>query len=213
MPAALSARPRRVPPSHAARARLSSLIITEIAMKRAIIVPAVLASAALDELKDWLAITTPRDDTGLTGLLRASLEMCEAFTGQMPLEAVCEEVLVTGSAWQMLQTRPVQSITGVEAIEADGSRSTLTPDQYALDMEADGSALVRVPQPGTASRMAVRFNAGMAPDWASLPDGIRHGVLRLSAHNYRQRDLDAMNPVPPAAVAALWRSWRRMRLT
>ena len=34
-------------------------------MKRAIITPAVLAGAALAELKDWLAITTPGDDAAL----------------------------------------------------------------------------------------------------------------------------------------------------
>ena len=80
-------------------------------MKRAIVVPAILASAALDELKDWLAITTPRDDAALTKLLRAALELCEAFTGQMPLAAQCEEVLPANTSWQTLATRPVQAIT------------------------------------------------------------------------------------------------------
>jgi hypothetical protein len=45
-----------------------------------------------------------------------------------------------------------------------------------------------------------------------LPEGIRQGALRLAAHQYRERDVDAPQPVPPAAVAALWRPWRRMRL-
>lgn len=182
-------------------------------MKRAIITPAELAPAALDELKDWLAITTPRDNASLTTLLRAALEMCEAFTGQMPLAALCEEVLPVDGCWQALTTRPVQAIDGIEGIPAEGERVTLAPADYAFELEADGSALVRVLQPGTATRVAVRFTAGMAAEWAELPEGVRHGIVRLAAHHYRQRDLDAVAAVPPAAVAALWRPWRRMHLT
>ena len=60
-------------------------------MKRAIVTPAEMAGAALDELKSWLAITTTRDDACLVTLLHAALDMCEAFTGLMPLAAICEE--------------------------------------------------------------------------------------------------------------------------
>ena len=181
-------------------------------MKRAIITPAELAGAALDELKDWLAITTPRDDAALTSLLRAALAMGEAFTGQMPLAAGCEEVLPASSCWQTLTTRPVQAVTSVEGIPAEGARFALAPADYAIELEADGGAVVRILRPGSATRVAVRFTAGMAAGWSALPEGIRHGAVRLAAHHYRQRDLDAIQPVPPAAVAALWRPWRQMRL-
>jgi len=185
-------------------------------MKRAIIAPAALAGAALDELKDWLAITTPREDTALSALLRAALETCEAFTGRMPLAAECEEVLParpsTGSGWQTLATRPVGAVTSVEGIPADGARFPLAPADYLIELVADGGAMVRVLRQGSAGRVAVRFTAGMAAEWADLPDGIRHGVLRLAAHHYRQRDIGGASPVPPAAVAALWRPWRLMRL-
>jgi uncharacterized phiE125 gp8 family phage protein len=181
-------------------------------MKRVIITPPVLAPAALGELKDWLAITTPRDDAALTHLLGAALEMAEAFTGQMPLAATCEEVLPATGCWQTLATRPVQAITGIEGIPAEGARFALAPADYAIELDADGGALVRVLRPGSAGRVAVRFTAGMTSDWSELPEGIRHGALRLAAHHYRQRDLDAVQPAPPAAVAALWRPWRRMRV-
>lgn len=181
-------------------------------MKRVIITPPVLAGAALAELKDWLAITTPREDAALTQLLRAALEMCEAFTGHMPLAATCEEVLSASGGWQTLATRPVQAITGVEGIPAEGARFALAAADYAIELAADGGALVRVLRQGSAGRVAVRFTAGMAEDWGDLPDGIRHGALRLAAHHYRQRDAGGGPPVPPAAVAALWRPWRLMRI-
>ena len=181
-------------------------------MKRAIVVPAVLAGAALDELKDWLAITTSKDDAALTALLLAALEMCEAFTGQMPLEATCEEILPADTCWRGLQTRPIQAVTGIEGIPAEGARFALAADVYAIDLDADGGAHVRIINQGAAGRIAVRFVAGLASDWVGLPDGLRHGIIRLAADGYRRRDGDGTGSQPPTAVAALWRPWRRMRL-
>jgi uncharacterized phiE125 gp8 family phage protein len=182
-------------------------------MKRAIIAPPVLAPAALDELKDWLAITTSQDDAALAALLNAALETCEAFTGHMPLEATCEEVLPADTCWRGLQTRPIQAVIGVEGIPPGGARFALAPENYAIDLDADGGAHIRVINQGAAGRVAVSFVAGLAADWAGLPDGMRHGVVRLAADAYRRRDGEGQAPQPPAAVAALWRPWRRMRLS
>lgn len=181
-------------------------------MKRAIIVPAELAGAALDDLKAWLAIGTTREDMALTGLLRAALEMCEGFTGRMPLAAECEELLPGTTCWQSLRTRPVQAITQVEALAATGEREPLDIADHAMELDEDGGARLRLTGQRQVARIAVRFTAGLAPDWASLPDGLRHGVLRLAAHHYREREGPGAVPLPPAAVAALWRPWRRMRL-
>lgn len=180
-------------------------------MKRSIITPALLAGAALDELKDWVGVTTPRDDAGLTALLRAALETCEAVTGLMPLAALCEEIVPATTRWHRLATRPVQAVTWVEGIPAEGPRFALAVQDYAVDLDADGAGLFRLVRQGAAARVAVRFSAGLAAGWSDLPDGLRHGVLRLAAHQYRERESSAAHP-PPAAVAALWRPWRQMRL-
>ena len=181
-------------------------------MKRAIVVPAILAGAALDELKSWLAVTTSRDDSTLMALLRAALDMCEAFTGQVPLEALFEETLRASTEWQVLTTRPVLAVTGVEAFIEGGQRTPIPSTEYAFELEADGSARIRFLRVRDARRFAVHFTAGLAADWAGLPEGLQHGVLRLAAHLYSQRDGDHARNAPPAAVAALWQPWRRMRL-
>jgi uncharacterized phiE125 gp8 family phage protein len=116
-------------------------------MKRAIVAPADLASAALSELKQWLAITSNAEDAALVALLGAAAEMCEAFTGAMPLEALCEELLPGSTGWQALATRPVQAIAGVEAAPPGAARYPLAPDAYAIELEADGHGLVRLVNP------------------------------------------------------------------
>ncbi|MGN6497744.1 MAG: head-tail connector protein [Tsuneonella sp.] len=180
-------------------------------MKRAIVTPADLAGAALDELKQWLAITSTAEDAALIALLGAAGEMCEAFTGTMPLETECEELLAGSTEWQALSARPVQAISGIEAVPAEGARYPLAADAYAIELEADGSGRVRLVRQGNAGRVAVRFTAGLAPDWASLRAGLRQGIVRLAAYAYRERGEGGAS-APPAAVTALWRPWRRMRL-
>lgn len=181
-------------------------------MRRTIITPPALAPAALGELKDWLAITTGSEDAFLAGLLRAALETCEAFTGLMPLEATCEEIHPGDTAWRGLATRPVQAILGIEGIPAEGSRFALAAEDCLVDLDADGGAHVRLLRQGAAGRISVRFVAGLAADWASLPESLRHGVVRLAADAYRERNAGEPAAPPRAAVAALWRPWRRMRL-
>jgi len=61
--------------------------------------------------------------------------------------------------------------------------------------------------------VAVRFTAGMAESWDMLPDAIQQGLVRWAAYQHRARDGDKGIAGPPASVAALWRPWRRMRIT
>lgn len=183
---------------------------------RTVITPPVPAPAALAELKQWLGITTAHDDAPLAALLAAALEICEGFTGVTPLACEYEEMLPArgGRAlggWQAIATRPLLAITGVASVALDGTRAALPPEAYAMEIEADGTGRVRLMTTGSG-RIAVRFTAGLAETWGELPDALRQGVLRLAAHQHREREASGAAPLPPASVAALWRPFRRMRL-
>ena len=180
-------------------------------MRRTIIAPADPGAAALDELKDWLGVRTPGEDALLARLLKSALEACEAFTGTMPLVQDCAEVLPVRAEWQRLSTRPVSAITQVFGLPAEGTAFPLAGDAFEVDIDANGAGLVRVIRPGAAGRIEVQYIAGLATGWGSLPEGLRHGTVRLAAHLYRSRD-SASDSALPAAVTALWRPWRRMQL-
>jgi uncharacterized phiE125 gp8 family phage protein len=180
---------------------------------RTILTPPELPAEALDALNSWLASSSSAEDEALTAQLRAALEMCEAFTGLMPLEAECEELLPAApSSWQALATRPVQAMTAVEGIPADEPRFALAADAYAIELDADGGARFRLLRQGAAGRIAVSFIAGLAGEWGELPEALRQGAIRLAAHQYRSRDGEDDSASPPAAITALWRPWRRWRL-
>jgi hypothetical protein len=208
-------------------------------MMRNIVTPAVLPPAALAELKDWLGITTSADDASLLALLNTALDVCADYIGLLPLVATVEEMVPLPTdqrrmpgpdAWQSqrfpgdwcrnpvvpgwyhLDTRPVLSVVAAYGVAADNSRTAFTADQFQARIEADGTCSIRVSDPGNFQRAVLRFTAGLAADWASLAVPLRHGIMRLAAHQYRNRDNEGALGEPPATVSALWRPWRRLRL-
>jgi hypothetical protein len=106
---------------------------------------------------------------------------------------MCEEVLPAGRGWLGLATRPVQAITAIAGLPSDA---------WEGELDGDGGGRVRLISHGDIGFVTVRFTAGLAPDWPSLPEGLRQGVMRLAAHQHREREGSGASPLPPAAVAA-----------
>jgi uncharacterized phiE125 gp8 family phage protein len=164
---------------------------------------------SLAELKAYLRIETSGEDAVLAGLLRSAAALCEQFIGQwLIVRAVAEKVPGDG-AWRRLSAAPVVAITDVEGTGADGEAVALSPQAYAVDIDAAGEGWVRAVQPRTT--LSVRYRAGMAEDLNGLPESVRHGIVRLAAEHHAARGGEVATP--PAIVSALWRPWRRMRLS
>jgi uncharacterized phiE125 gp8 family phage protein len=155
---------------------------------------------ALGEVKAFLRIAHDGEDELLGALIRSAGEMCERFTGRALLPRDILETLPASSAWTRLGAGPVRAIAGVEALPADA---------YAVDIDAAGDGWVRVTRADGAKVVRVSYSAGMAAEAEGLPEALRHGIVRLAAHLYAERGEGA---APPAAVTALWRPWRRLRL-
>ncbi|HEX7856701.1 MAG TPA: phage head-tail connector protein [Sphingobium sp.] len=166
---------------------------------------------ALDEVKTYLKITLADDDVLLGELLNAATDMAERFTGQILVDRAVEEVMPVTGEWQRLSLRPVRAVTGVTGIPATGAEFALAVDSYGIDIDRNGDGWVRLGYRGIARRMRVTYRAGIAADGAGIPEAIRHGIIRLAGEYYAQRD--GLETRPPAAVSALWRPWRRMRLS
>jgi len=171
-----------------------------------------LPAGAVDEAKAYLRIVGADEDALVARLMRSAGELCERFTGQMLVARSFTQMLPAGGAWMRLGATPVLAISVVEAVPALGAAAVLlAPGDYSIDIDANGDGWVRAQVPGNARRVRVTFEAGMAAAWTELPEALRQGIIRLAAHGYTQRD-KAEDTAPPAAVTALWRPWRRMRL-
>jgi uncharacterized phiE125 gp8 family phage protein len=165
----------------------------------------------LAEVKAFLRIGTGEEDDLLAGLVRSAGEMCEGFTGRSLLARDVIETLPAATAWTRLGAAPVRGIGGVEALDAQGEGQPLPADAYAIDTDAAGDGWVRLLRTGGATKVRVAYSAGMAAAADGLPEALRHGVVRLAAHLYTHRDRHE-GAGPPAAVTALWRPWRRLRI-
>jgi len=196
------------------------------------LMPAETAPVALDEIKAFLRLTGSDEDALLDGFVRVATSLAEAFTNQRLIARDVSERLVASAAWQRLNGVPVVAITGI----ADAS-GPLAGSAFETDIDLDGRGWVRITNPATLgavvaaaigtepaidgwdlriaprpqARVTVAYRVGMAADWNGVPEPLRQGITRLVAHLYTHRDAaDAGGP--PAAVAALWRPWRRMRI-
>ena len=168
---------------------------------------------ALADAKAYLRIETADEDALLGTLIVVALGLCERFTGLAPLIADRTAVLaVAGGAWQRLPQTPVSAIGAVAALDRAGVVTPLGVAACATDIDAAGDGWVRVIDAGAARRVSVAYRAGLAADWAGLPAPLRQGVTRLVAHLHAHRDGEG-GAGPPAAVTALWRPFRRMRLS
>lgn len=169
-------------------------------------------AVALDEVKAYLRIATDEDDALLAGLIRTASDVCERFVGRALLLRDAEETIPVSSEWRRLTLTPVSAITGMTGLPETGDPFPLPVDSYAIDIDGNGDGWVRVTAAGAARRVTVSYRAGMGPDWNAVPEPLRQGIVRLVAHLFTERDAgDAAGP--PASVAALWRPWRRMRLS
>ena len=163
--------------------------------------------------KGYLRVERADEDGLIAGLAAAAAELCEAFTGRALIVRGFSETLEPGRAWRRLGRAPVRAITQVEALGEDGTAEPLAAAGYRIDLDSEGEGWVRLTDPGPARRIRVDYQAGLAADWTGLPAALRQGIVRLAAHLYTHRTADgARTAEPPAAVAAAWRPFRRLRL-
>jgi len=162
---------------------------------------------SLAEAQAFARVETGEEEALLAGLIRSASGLCEAFTGQVLMARSFDEVLPAGGAWQRLGATPVRTIETVERLAADGTAAALLPGEYEVDIDSRGDGWVKVSGDG---RVRVSGQAGLAGDANGVPEPLRQGIVRLTAHLYANRDGEGGEP--PAAVTALWRPYRRMRL-
>lgn len=166
---------------------------------------------SLNELKAEARITTSEEDALLAGLVRGATDLCERFTRTLLIAREVTEIVSADVAWTRLGAGPVRSIEAVAVLSQDGVETVLPVGGYAIDIDAAGEGWVRLIAARTERRLRVGYIAGLGGEPNEIPEALRQGVARLALHGFVRRDA-AEPEAPPAAVTALWRPWRRLRL-
>lgn len=171
--------------------------------------PADALAAARDAAKAHLRISGDQENALIESYAATALALAEAFCQRAMIMRAWETILPARRSWQSLPVAGVLAIRQVEGRSADGDSFALPVESYAIDIGTGGVGWVRVIAPGAAARVAIRYDAGTAEDWSALPAPIAQGMVLLIAHLFDGKGASG----PPAAVSALWRPWRRLRLS
>jgi uncharacterized phiE125 gp8 family phage protein len=164
-------------------------------------------AVTMNEAQAYVRIETGEEEALLAGLIRTASALCESFVNQVVVAREFSVELPASGRWERIAVIPVRSVTSVEAVDAAGVATPLPSASYEVDIDFNGDGWVRM---SNAARVRVSGTAGIAVDENGVPEPIRQGVLRLVAHLFATRDGEGGEP--PAAVTALWRPYRRMRL-
>lgn len=168
---------------------------------------------SLAQVRDWLRQNGEADDMLLLRLMRSAQDFCEAFTGQYVMVREAHwRGQVSGGRTVTLPVRPVVAVDSVRVQRGEDAPLVLGPSQYHVRIEADGRARVRLDGMFGPLFIDVLYRAGLAALPAAVPEGLRHGMIRMVQHLYESRYVPTLSPHPPASVAALWQPWRRVTL-
>jgi uncharacterized phiE125 gp8 family phage protein len=167
------------------------------------------AAVSMAEAQAYARVETGEEEALLAGLVRTASALCESFTGQALIERPFAEMLPATGQWQRLSLTPVRAIASMEIFASDGSATVLAAGDHEVDIDSRGDGWVKLLKPSDG-RIRVSGTAGLASEPNGVPEPLRQGILRLIAHLFATRD--GSGGEPPAAVTALWRPYRRMRL-
>jgi uncharacterized phiE125 gp8 family phage protein len=164
----------------------------------------------LSEAQAFVRVETGEEEAVLAGLIRTASAVCEDFLNRVVIAREFSLNVPASGCWQRLPLTPVRSIAGVETIDSTGATAPMPSASYSIDIDSSGDGWVRVTKGEWPGKLRVSGNAGLADSENDVPEPIRQGVLRLVAHLFTSRDGPGGDP--PAAVTALWRPYRRLRL-
>lgn len=154
-------------------------------------IPPAAIAGAVAAAKASLRLEGAREDALLAQLGATALLLAEGFVGRRLIVRDFIDRVPADGVWRRLASEPVTAIAG---------------GGLSVDIDAGGAGWVRAEGGGVAS---VTYSAGLAATWDAMPAALAQGVALLAAHLFEHREGDA---VPPAAIAALWRPWRRVRV-
>ncbi|MGF1549197.1 MAG: head-tail connector protein [Sphingomonadaceae bacterium] len=176
-------------------------------------------AAAIAEAKNFLRIEHDSEDALIERLIASAAALCEEFTGQVLLARDFSETLTLAQGWLSLSRTPARAITGIEGLAGDGAAFAIPAGDYEIDIDIAGDGWVRIAKAGDARRARIAYEAGIAAAWEDVPEALRQGIVRLTAHFHTYRGAPAgptgaarEGEAPPAAVTALWRPWRRLNI-
>jgi uncharacterized phiE125 gp8 family phage protein len=174
------------------------------------------------EAKAHLRLDGAAEDLLIASLILTSRLHVEAALGVALMTQSWRLILDRWPAWPEvpIPLRPIESITSVDVLAADGAPETMAASGYILDQHGWPPRLIRTgmtwPAPGrVAAGIEIAFTAGYGAAASDVPAPIRQALLMLVAHWYEHRDpieIGSTVLAIPSGVSELLAPYREARL-
>ena len=145
------------------------------------------------EAKSHLNVTTSDDDTYIDALVAASRQKTESYLNRSLITQTWNLYLNTFETKIILPRAPIQSVSSVKYIDADGVEQTLSTDVYTVDTDAEPGQIYLAydqswPDIRTMEKAVnVEYIAGYGLA-ADVPQLIKQAMLLLVGHYYERRE-------------------------
>lgn len=154
----------------------------------------------LNGVKDYLQETEVDNDALINLLIASATDWIERRTGRVLMSATYEEQLTVWPACNLVRFRwnPVQSVSSVKYVDANGDDQTVLSTNYATWIKNDIMVIsfnddYTLPITGTDPvSWKIRYVAGYNPP-DTVPDPIKHAMLLRIRKAYDNR-LDSVHP-------------------
>ena len=181
----------------------------------ALVTPPAQEPVMLDEAKAHLRVDDDTEDAYIASLIVAAREWCENYQRRAYITQT-RELRLDGfprRPFIRLPRPPLQQVTAIKYVTADGTETTLDASQYVVDTASQPGRVLLAPgaswpavdlQPGGAVRITYTCGYGDTPD--KVPAAIRRAILLLVGHLYENREAVVVGSASkelPFAVTAL----------
>ena len=158
---------------------------------------------SLTELKDHLRVVTTAEDTLLTSIGEAATRYAETRTNRQFMRATytlkCDGFPRDSEAIE-LPRPPLQSVTSITYVDADGASQTLSSSVYTVDTDSEpGRVYLAYDQTWPVTRdirhsVTITYVAGYSSSGdidvqrAAIPDGVKHICRLFAASMWEHRE-------------------------
>ncbi len=158
------------------------------------------------EAKLYLRVDGSTEDSAITRMIATARQAAESYMRRSLITQTWTIAYDEGAPAEVKLPRgPVQSITGVKIIAADGSQTTLNPAIYFLNAGKETLLFNAAP---FGHIIEIAYVAGFG-DASAVPDQIKQGMLAHIVAMYEDRG--GATALPPAA-RALYNAYRVVAL-
>lgn len=195
-----------------------------------LVTPPAMLPVSLEEAKLHLKVEGDEENTLITGLLQAAVSHLDGWTGilgrclveqtwRVSVDAFCREI--------PLLLAPIIEVASVTWRNADGQLSTVSDDEYLLEVDAGGNTSVRFRNSYAfptglyeAGAVSVTFKAGYpttpavaedpdadppvaaAPAVSTVPPALKVAILLMVGHWYANRETASDGGISEVPLAA-----------